>query len=105
MAIIHENEAMAMAFIRSATKVGDLMIVNNLGQTALHLAAYINTPNVVDMLINSNVDLDTRNRDGNTALHLACREGHIEIVHLLLAAQPQLATILNYEGELSDKFT
>jgi len=34
----------------------------------------------------SPADLDESNREGNTALHLACRNAHVDVVRLLLAA-------------------
>jgi len=98
VAIIHENEPMALSFINAAEKVYDLSLVNALGQTALHLASYVNMPGVVEALVRRQVALDTRNRDGNTALHLACREGHTDVARMLVTAQPGLTTVMNYDG-------
>ena len=98
VAIIHENEPMALSFISAADKVSDLSLLNALGQSALHLAAYVGLPGVVEALVRRQVPLDTRNRDGNTALHLACREGHAEVAGLLCAAQPGLTSVMNYDG-------
>jgi len=98
VAIIHENEPMALSFINTADKVSDLSLINTLGQSALHLASYVNVPGVVEALVRRQVPLDTRNRDGNTALHLACREGHVEVATMLVAAQPGLTSVMNYDG-------
>ena len=41
---------------------------------------------VVLLLLESGIDIETKDEDGSSALHLACLEGHFEIARILLGA-------------------
>lgn len=47
-------------------------------QSPLHLATYLNLPNVVKCLVEKGVSLELQDQDGNTALHVACQHGQRE---------------------------
>lgn len=53
--------------------------------TALHLAAQHNRANIIPLLIEANIDVNTLVCRTRTALHEAARAGHEECVHLLLS--------------------
>lgn len=57
-------------------------------------------------VVDTGIDLDTRNCDGDTALILASRGGHIEIAELLLArgADPNLQDKFGYTALMSASY-
>lgn len=77
LAIIHEDEFIAQQLIQIFPKEV-LDIQNNLYQSPLHLATYLNLPNVVKCLVEKGVSLELQDQDGNTALHVACQHGQRE---------------------------
>lgn len=79
LAIIHEDEHIAQQLIDIFPKEV-LDIQNNLYQTPLHLATYLNLPEVVRSLVYKGVCLELQDRDGNTALHVACQHGQRDCV-------------------------
>lgn len=79
LAIIHEDKYFAQQLIEIFPKEV-LDIQNNLYQSALHLATYLNLTEVVKSLVVKGASLDLQDRDGNTALHVACQHGQTECV-------------------------
>ncbi|KAF7661588.1 hypothetical protein LDENG_00257740 [Lucifuga dentata] len=77
LAIIHEDELIAHQLIEIFPK-DVLDIQNNLYQTPLHLATYLNLPNVVKDLVDHGACLELQDQDGNTALHVACQHGQMD---------------------------
>ncbi|XP_042634113.1 NF-kappa-B inhibitor epsilon-like [Cyprinus carpio] len=74
LAIIHEEEHFARQLIDLFPP--ELMdIQNNLYQTPLHLATYLNQPPVVKGLVEKRVSLELQDQEGNTPLHVACEHG------------------------------
>ena len=59
---------------------------NNLGQTALHYAAYNGHTVIVQLLIDAGVDINQRDNFGFTALHFAAQNGHNAVVARLIEA-------------------
>lgn len=57
------------------------------------VAAYEGNVDVVKVLLGYNAHVEQRNRAEETPLHLACRQGHTQVVRLLLenGADPRLA--------------
>ncbi|XP_017551154.1 NF-kappa-B inhibitor epsilon [Pygocentrus nattereri] len=55
-----------------------LDIQNNLYQTPMHLAVYLNQPDVVKALVENGACLELQDQDGNTPLHVACEHGRLE---------------------------
>ncbi|XP_056150908.1 NF-kappa-B inhibitor epsilon [Lampris incognitus] len=76
LAIIHEDEYFAHQLIQLFPK-DVLDIQNNLYQTPLHLATYLNLPSVVQGLVEKGVSLEMQDQDGNTPLHVACQHGRV----------------------------
>lgn len=56
------------------------------GWTLLHKVATWGHIEIVQLLINQNINLNTKNRFGETALHKAAERGHINIVDALIRA-------------------
>ncbi|XP_051500409.1 NF-kappa-B inhibitor epsilon [Myxocyprinus asiaticus] len=74
LAIIHEEQHFALQLIDLFPR--DLLdIQNNLYQTPLHLATYLNQHTVVKDLVAKGVSLELQDQDGNTPLHVACEHG------------------------------
>lgn len=79
LAIIHEDEQFAQQLIDIFPKEV-LDIQNNLYQSPLHLAVYLDLEGVVQRLVERGASLHLQDRDGNTALHVACQHGQTECV-------------------------
>lgn len=79
LAVIHEDEQFAQQLIDIFPKEV-LDIQNNLYQTPLHLAVYLDLEAVVGSLVERGASLHLQDRDGNTALHVACQHGQTECV-------------------------
>lgn len=77
LAIIHEEEPIALQLIDIFPKEV-LDIQNNLYQSPLHLATYLNLMDVVKGLVKKDASLALQDQDGNTALHVACQHGQTE---------------------------
>ncbi|XP_041661390.1 NF-kappa-B inhibitor epsilon [Cheilinus undulatus] len=77
LAIIHEEEFIAQQLIQIFPK-DVLDIQNNLYQSPLHLATYLNLSEVVKGLLEKGASLELQDQDGNTALHVACQHGQKE---------------------------
>ncbi|XP_041815103.1 NF-kappa-B inhibitor epsilon [Chelmon rostratus] len=77
LAIIHEDEFIAQQLIQLFPKE-ILDIQNNLYQSPLHLATYLNLTDVVKGLVEKGASLELQDQDGNTALHVACQHGQTE---------------------------
>ncbi|MGH0153018.1 UNVERIFIED_CONTAM: hypothetical protein FKN15_046536 [Acipenser sinensis] len=56
---------------------------NDLYQTPLHLATYLNQPVVVQALVEKKACLELQDQDGNTPLHVACAQGYLECANEL----------------------
>ncbi|KAG7460709.1 hypothetical protein MATL_G00201650 [Megalops atlanticus] len=74
LAIIHEEAEFAQQLIQLFPK-DVLDIQNNLYQTPLHLATYLNLPSVVQGLVQKQASLELQDQEGNTPLHVACDQG------------------------------
>ncbi|XP_037541493.1 NF-kappa-B inhibitor epsilon [Nematolebias whitei] len=77
LAIIHENILIALELIHLFPKEV-LDIQNNLYQSPLHLATYLNLTDVVKGLLEKGASLELQDQDGNTALHAACQHGRTD---------------------------
>ncbi|KAM3861179.1 NF-kappa-B inhibitor epsilon [Diretmus argenteus] len=77
LAIIHEDEYFAHQLIQLFPR-DVLDIQNNLYQTPLHLATYLNLFSVVQGLVEKGASLELQDQDGNTALHVACQYGQTD---------------------------
>lgn len=77
LAIIHEISPLAKNLIQIFPREV-LDIQNNLYQSPLHLATYLNLREVVQSLMEKQVSIELQDQDGNTALHVACQHGQLE---------------------------
>ncbi|RYP70535.1 hypothetical protein DL769_004928 [Monosporascus sp. CRB-8-3] len=91
---VNGRDAAVLSMLLEAVS-GDMGIdtPNNLGLTALHMAANIGTLAIVKPLLAKKADVNAQTRDGNTPLHFATREGH------RLVAQELLQDMTNIEKE------
>ncbi|NXQ52389.1 IKBE inhibitor, partial [Anthoscopus minutus] len=83
LAIIHCVPAVALCCITQLPREV-LEIQNDLFQTPLHLAVYLEQPSVIQALIHKGVNPGLQDRNGNTPLHLACEQQHLQCAQQLL---------------------
>ncbi|KAF1524422.1 NF-kappa-B inhibitor epsilon, partial [Eudyptes sclateri] len=83
LAIIHCVPAVALCCIAQLPREV-LEIQNDLFQTPLHLAVYLEQPSVIQALIHKGVNPGLQDRNGNTPLHLACEQQHLRCAQQLL---------------------
>ena len=62
----------------------DFQCTDNLGMTALHMAATHGYVEIVKLLIERGADLHACDNDLMTPLHFACAEGNTDIVQMIL---------------------
>ncbi|XP_027896636.1 NF-kappa-B inhibitor epsilon [Xiphophorus couchianus] len=79
LAIIHEDIFISQELIQLFPKEA-LDIQNNLYQSPLHLATYLDLTQVVSTLMKKGASLELQDQDGNTPLHVACQHGQQECV-------------------------
>jgi len=60
------------------------------GGTALHMVAGLGNERIVQMLIDSGVDVDVKSQDGRTALKWSRIHGHDEVAQLILERRAQI---------------
>ncbi|CAH2256520.1 NF-kappa-B inhibitor epsilon [Pelobates cultripes] len=83
LAIIHSMPDIALYFTSLVTK--DILdIQNDLYQTALHLAVYLDQRRVVEALVFKGANGELQDRKGDTALHVACENQHLECARIVL---------------------
>lgn len=99
LAIIHEEEVIAQQLIQLFPKEV-LDIQNNLYQSPLHLATYLNLPAVVKGLVGKGASLELQDQDGNTALHVACLHGQTDCASEMVTdvSQGLLALVLETQN-------
>ncbi|XP_043935304.1 nuclear factor NF-kappa-B p105 subunit-like [Protopterus annectens] len=80
--IIHSAESLALLII-SQSNPDFLNLRNNLFETPLHLAVYLQQKNIVRALVLKGTDTNAQDRNGNTACHLACHYGYMDCLQAL----------------------
>ncbi|KAL4630538.1 NF-kappa-B inhibitor epsilon [Arapaima gigas] len=83
LAIIHEALDLTQQLIDLFPK-DVLDIQNNLYQTPLHLATYLNLSLVVRSLMQKKANVELQDQDGNTPLHVACEQGQIDCANEMI---------------------
>ncbi|XP_071595431.1 NF-kappa-B inhibitor epsilon [Heliangelus exortis] len=92
LAIIHCVPAVALCCIAQLPREV-LEIQNDLFQTPLHLAVYLEQPSVIQALMHKGVNPGLQDRNGNTPLHLACQQQCLQCAQQLLqGTAPQEGT-------------
>lgn len=102
LSIIHEELHLTQELIDLFPK-DVLDIQNNLYQTPLHLACYLNQPSVVKSLVKKGASLELQDQHGNTALHVACEQGRFDCANDMISLVcskklTQLFEIQNWRG-------
>uniref|UniRef100_G1NE98 NFKB inhibitor epsilon n=1 Tax=Meleagris gallopavo TaxID=9103 RepID=G1NE98_MELGA len=103
LAIIHCVPDVALCCIAQLPREL-LEIQNDLFQTPLHLAVYLEQPSIVQALIHKGVNPGLQDRNGNTPLHLACEQQRLRCAQQLLqgTAEPpghlQDLQLQNWQG-------
>ncbi|XP_066532612.1 NF-kappa-B inhibitor epsilon [Hoplias malabaricus] len=102
LAIIHEWKTLAHELIKLYPKE-ILNIQNNLYQTPLHLAVYLNQSTIVKDLVQNGVCLELQDQNGNTPLHVACEHGRLDCANeMILDVSPcrlaQVYDMQNWRG-------
>ncbi|KAI4877558.1 hypothetical protein NFI96_028585 [Prochilodus magdalenae] len=77
LAIIHELGPFALELISLFSKEV-LDIQNNLYQTPMHLAVYLDQRHIVKALVENGACLELQDQEGNTPLHVACEHGRLD---------------------------
>jgi len=92
--------------LQHRSKAYQLKAVDNVGQTAIHIAARMDFHGILSVLFDEGDNLDATDSDGLTALHLAVQKGHVNTVGLLLekGASPEGkssegSTVLHYAAD------
>ena len=65
------------------------------GRTCLHYAV-LQDPQIVQLLLNQNLDVNVKDKDGLTALHVACTTSNSQIVEILLRSEANINATDNY---------
>ncbi|XP_075393307.1 NF-kappa-B inhibitor beta [Tenrec ecaudatus] len=89
LAVIHQHEPFLAFLLTFAAGTEFLDLQNDLGQTALHLAAILGEASTVEKLYAAGAGLLVAERGGHTALHLACRMGAHACASVLLQPRPR----------------
>ncbi|MBN3275224.1 IKBE inhibitor, partial [Polyodon spathula] len=98
LAVIHEEQHFALYLISLFPK-DVLDMQNDLYQTPLHLATYLNQPVVVQALVEKKACLELQDQDGNTPLHVACAQGYLECaVELTRENERLLSNVLKMQN-------
>lgn len=68
------------------------------GSTPLHVACERGFIDIVQLLINSQANINAKMNDGTTAIMLACQNGHLQIVQILLSTGQCDLTMKRLDG-------
>ncbi|KAM8809469.1 NF-kappa-B inhibitor epsilon [Eudromia elegans] len=99
LAIIHCVPDVALCCIAQLPREV-LEIQNDLFQTPLHLAVYLEQPSVIQALIHKGVNLGLQDRNGNTPLHLACEQQRVQCAQQLLQGTDDADEPPGYQQDL-----
>lgn len=93
----------AMNLIKMCPKKELLDIQNNLGQTAMHVAAYVNFMPVVTSLILHGASIEYVDKDGKNVFHLCAERGHVETLDAIVRTACQMNQIEKVKGLLDER--
>ncbi|XP_007524033.1 NF-kappa-B inhibitor beta [Erinaceus europaeus] len=89
LAVIHQHEPFLDFLLSFAAGTEYMDLQNDLGQTALHLAAILGEASALEKLYAAGASLHVAERGGHTALHLTCRTGAHACARVLLQPRPR----------------
>ncbi|XP_049642658.1 NF-kappa-B inhibitor beta [Suncus etruscus] len=89
LAVIHQHDPFLDFLLGFAAGTEYLDLQNDLGQTALHLAAILGEESAVEKLYAAGAGVLVAERGGHTALHLACRSEAHGCARALLQPRPR----------------
>ncbi|XP_057618316.1 NF-kappa-B inhibitor beta [Chionomys nivalis] len=89
LAVIHQHEPFLDFLLGFSAGTEYLDLQNDLGQTALHLAAILGEASTVEKLYAAGAGVLVTERGGHTALHLACRMRAHTCACVLLQPRPR----------------
>lgn len=89
LAVIHQHDPFLDFLLGFAAGTEYLDLQNDLGQTALHLAAILGEVSAVEKLYAAGAGVHVAERCGHTPLHLACRSGAHACACALLQPRPR----------------
>ena len=78
----------------------DPELPNDIGRTAMHLAANLGNVEVIRLLLEHGANIDTPDEDGATALWLAAAGGSVHALEHLLSAGADPARARRADGDL-----
>uniref|UniRef100_A0A7N4NZS4 NFKB inhibitor epsilon n=1 Tax=Sarcophilus harrisii TaxID=9305 RepID=A0A7N4NZS4_SARHA len=99
LAVIHEAPTVLLCCLALLPQEV-LDIQNDLFQTALHLAVYLDQPHTVRALVQKGASRTLQDRHGDTALHLACQHQHLDCARYLLEATSDRGRSQHHHPEL-----
>ena len=79
--LVESCQEMCEFFIKQGTNINQK---DNIGQTPLHYAVFLDKPEICKYLIKQGADINQRNDEGETTLHLATSGGQQEICKYLI---------------------
>ena len=71
-------------------KSSDMNVLNNEGQSVLHVACVYGDTEIVDIQLRSNSNVNQCDKAKKTPLFIACKEGYIDIVRLLIESKCEI---------------
>lgn len=77
----------------------DLSVVDDYGESCLHLAVLKGNIEMVTLLLENGIDVNMQNKKGNTPLHYAADLGHTSIAELILKNGGRLDIENSYGNE------
>lgn len=83
----------AVQLVKLCPKRECLDIQNNHGQTAMHVAAYVNLHEVLSQLIYSQADIGYVDKDGKNVFHLCAERGHVESLEAIVQSACQMKQV------------
>ena len=84
---INKKDKVNLNFVNDLIALGaNLDWQDNFGETALHLCARWNSPEILRMLIDAGVDVNIQDNFGFTVLHWCANKNHPEVAQMLIDA-------------------
>lgn len=96
-----EEKAMQLVEVCPTKEILDIQ--NNMGQTALHVATYVNFYKVSAQLIQKGADIEYVDKDGRNVFHLCAERGHLESLEAIARLACQTKQISKLKRLLNER--